>query len=82
MLRSVGMLSMPEHRCGRLKELLALLDGVKVVDWAKDVFISRSWVGDGNGETHGRKLQAVDGRFATKVKISEIRRCLTSVSYR
>lgn len=28
----------------------------------------------------GRKLQAEDGRFATRVKISEIRRCCTLVS--
>ena len=31
-------------------------------------------------ETHGRKLQAEEGRFATRVKISEIRRCCTLVS--
>ena len=31
-------------------------------------------------ETHGRKLQAEDGRFATRVKISEIKRCCTLVS--
>ena len=32
-------------------------------------------------ETHGRKLQAEDGRLATKVKISEMRRCCTLVSW-
>ena len=31
-------------------------------------------------ETYGRKLQAEDGRLATRVKISEIRRCCTLVS--
>lgn len=30
--------------------------------------------------THGRKLHAELGRFATRVKISEIRRCWTLVS--
>ena len=30
--------------------------------------------------THGRKLHAELGRFATRVKISEMRRCWTLVS--
>ena len=32
-------------------------------------------------ETHGKKLQAEDGRLATRVKISEMRRCCTLVSW-
>ena len=32
-------------------------------------------------ETHGKKLQAEDGRSATKVKISEMSRCCTLVSW-
>ncbi len=31
-------------------------------------------------ETYGKKLQAEAGRWATRVKISEIRRCCTLVS--
>ena len=31
--------------------------------------------------THGRKLHAELGRFATRVKISEMRRCCTLVSW-
>lgn len=31
-------------------------------------------------ETHGRKLQAEEGRWETRVKISEISRCCTLVS--
>lgn len=33
------------------------------------------------GETYGRKLQAEFGRLETKVKISDIRRCCTLVSW-
>lgn len=33
------------------------------------------------GETHGRKLQDEEGRWETRVKISEMRRCCTLVSW-
>lgn len=36
--------------------------------------------GEGMWETHGRKLQAEEGRWETRVKISEMRRCCTLVS--
>ena len=32
------------------------------------------------GLSHGRKLHEEEGRLATRVKISEIRRCCTAVS--
>lgn len=35
----------------------------------------------GHGGTYGRKLQAELGRLATRVKISEMRRCWTLVSW-
>ena len=41
-------------------------------------------VAEGSGERsggNGRKLQAEEGRCETRVKISEIRRCWTDVSW-
>lgn len=37
--------------------------------------------GRGGGKEYGRKLQADDGRWETRVKISEMRRCCTEVSW-
>ena len=56
------------------------LEGVEV---SRDSSICQQSVGHiGHGvETHGRKLQAENGRLATRVKISEMRRCCTLVSW-
>lgn len=49
---------------------------------SQDPRMCRELLGDaGSGaKAHGRKLQADDGRLATRVKISEMRRCCTLVS--
>lgn len=53
-----------------MKKLTLCVSGV-VLDWA----------GVNRGGS-GRKLQLDDGRAETRVKISEIRRCCTAVSWR
>lgn len=52
------------------------------VEFSKDSTTCQEVLGNvGLGvETHGRKLQAEDERLATRVKISEMRRCCTLVS--
>lgn len=54
-----------------------------VLEVSMDSAVCQEFLGSmGQGvETHGRKLHAEDGRLATRVKISEMRRCCTLVSW-
>ena len=75
------------RRGGSLHTLLAQVYTVQECKSAREG--AREGAGEGTGEdaclqapgrTYGRKLQAELGRLATRVKISEIRRCCTLVS--
>ena len=50
--------------------------------WGGGVLVGvlEGWGKGRMGETYGRKLQAEVGRWETRVKISEMRRCCTLVS--
>ncbi len=45
------------------------------------VFVSRWRLKSWGGKWYGRKLQAVEGRWDTRVNISVMSRCWTDVSY-
>lgn len=56
--------------------------GSSCVEAAEDVVLELVVGGGARRGGRGRKLHEVDGRCETRVKISEMRRCWTLVSYR